>query len=287
MSPAPAPEREIAIEVDGGHITGWLGGEGPNLLLLHGGPGLTDYLASLAAELAPAFTVFHYQQRGLTPSVADGDRTVEGHVADAVRVLEGLAWERPIVAGHSWGGHLAMHLAVAHPERLRALAPMSALWAVGDGGERVFGENLMRQLSPEERAKYEEIDARESAEDATEPVEAEGLRILWPYYFADPAKASPMPPMLGDPVGQRAAWTSIHEHFAAQTLESALPQLTVPTVIIHGELDPIPYVEAELTARLIPGAELRILPGVGHFPWLEQPGILRELLGEFAAGLPV
>jgi proline iminopeptidase len=283
----PAPrEREIAIQVEGGQLTGWLSGDGPPLVLLHGGPGLSDYLASLATELAPAFTVFRYQQRGLPPSLADGDRTVDGHVADAIRVLDGLGWDRPIVAGHSWGGHLAMHVAVAHPARLRGLAPIDALWAVGDGGEEVFGENLMRQLSPEERARYDEIDARESAEDATEPADAEGLRLLWPYYFADPPSAGPMPPMLGDPVGQRAAWTSIHEHFASRTLEIRLPDLNVPTVIIHGELDPIPSSEAERTARIIPGAELRILPGIGHFPWVEQPGSVLQALTDFAGRLP-
>ena len=61
--------------MDGGQITGWLSGTGPPLLLLHGGPALSEYLSSLAAELAPAFTVFRYQQRGLAPSVTDGERT--------------------------------------------------------------------------------------------------------------------------------------------------------------------------------------------------------------------
>jgi proline iminopeptidase len=286
MSPPPSPAREIGIEVEGGRIGGWLSGNGPRLLLLHGGPGLTDYLASLADELAPSFTVFRYQQRGLPPSVADGDRTVEGHVADAIRVLDGLGWERAIVAGHSWGGHLAMHVAVAHPERFRGLAPIDALWAVGDGGAEEFGENLMRQLSEEERARYEEVDARESSEEATEVAEPEGLRILWPYYFGDPSTASEMPPMLSDPVGQRTAWASINEHFASRTLEMGLPGLAVPTMLIHGQLDPIPSSEAVRTAQIIPGAELRILPKVGHFPWLEQPGITRSLLEELAGRLP-
>lgn len=72
-------ERELHAPVSGGEIVGWVRGDGPPVLLLHGGPGLSDYLDTLAAELSPIATVARYQQRGLAPSVLDGDRTVEGH----------------------------------------------------------------------------------------------------------------------------------------------------------------------------------------------------------------
>src|SRR5438094_3382998 len=75
-------EREVSLEVDGGRIVGWMSGVGPPMLLLHGGPGLSDYLGQLAGELSSAFTVFRYQQRGLAPSVVEGDRSVEGHMAE-------------------------------------------------------------------------------------------------------------------------------------------------------------------------------------------------------------
>jgi pimeloyl-ACP methyl ester carboxylesterase len=42
---------EIRARVPGGGITGWLAGTGPPVLVLHGGPGLSDYTAPLAAEL--------------------------------------------------------------------------------------------------------------------------------------------------------------------------------------------------------------------------------------------
>lgn len=285
-TPFPMAERPLKVEVDGGRITGWLSGTGPPLLLLHGGPGLSDYLSGLAAELAPTFTVFRYQQRGVPPSVTDGDRTVEGHVADAARVLDRLGWKRAIIAGHSWGGHLAMHVAVAHAERTRALVVLDALGAVPDGGEQALGTNLMRPLPDAQRARIEEIIAREERGETNEAEQLESLSILWPYYFADPSLAPPMPPMRFDVEGGLATWASIRAHFTARTLEDGLPGLTMPTLIVHGELDPVPPVEAERTAAIIPGAELRILPGIGHFPWDEQPGIAREILEEFAARLP-
>src|SRR5579871_2989485 len=106
---------EFAARVPGGSITGWLAGTGPPVLVLHGGPGLSDYTAPLAAELTDAFEVIRYQQRGLAPSVTSGPFDIGQHVADAIAVLDAVGADRAYVVGHSWGGHLAMHLAVRHP----------------------------------------------------------------------------------------------------------------------------------------------------------------------------
>ena len=112
---------EFLARVPEGGITGWLAGDGPPVLVLHGGPGLSDYTASLADELGDAFRVIRYQQRGLAPSTASGPFDVGRHVADAIAVLDTAGVGPAYVVGHSWGGHLAMHLAVRHPGRVLGL----------------------------------------------------------------------------------------------------------------------------------------------------------------------
>lgn len=257
---------------------GWVGGTGPPALLLHGGPGLSDYLADLATEVSGVMTVARYQQRGLAPSVVEGDRTVEGHVADAVAVLDALGWDRAWAIGHSWGGHLAMHLAVAWPERLIGMVAIDALGAVPDGGREALGENLMRRLPDAERRRLEEYWVREEAGEGTPEESLDVLRTLWPYYFGDPASAPPMPDMTMDLEGHLITWPSIMQHFEDGTLERGLGRLRMPALVLHGHASPIPYAEAERTAALIPGASLRILPGIGHFAWIEQPGSVRREL---------
>ena len=284
-SMAAPEERELSLEVEGGSIVGWMSGDGPPLVLLHGGPGLSEYLRGLAAELAPAFKVFRYQQRGLAPSVSEGDRSVEGHMNDLVRVLDGLGWPKPWIAGHSWGGHLAMHFAVAHPERTGILVVIDPLGAVGDGGTEVFAENLMSQLPTDARARVEELNAAEERGEQQSGDLVESLGILWRYYFADPKGASPMPPMRGDHPGHLETWASVRAHFDGGTLEQGLPRIDVPTIFIHGALDPIPASEIERSAALVPGARLHLLEGIGHFPWLEQPGSMLSLLREFATAV--
>jgi proline iminopeptidase len=109
----------FTAEVDGGQATGWVDGAGPPVLLLHGGPGLSyGYLDDLASEIGASYQVAAFQQRGIAPSMLDGPYGVDTHLADVRAVLDTLGWSTAYVVGHSWGGHLALHVAAAMPERL-------------------------------------------------------------------------------------------------------------------------------------------------------------------------
>ena len=241
-------------------------------LLLHGGPGMNDYLDSLADELDGLLTTARYQQRGLAPSVETGDRSIEGHVTDAVVVMDHLGWDAPIVIGHSWGGHFAMHLAVARPDRVGALVILDALGPVGDGGIAEFGPALQRGLTDAQMAWLDELDAKEmlTAEERTER-----MAVIWPNYFGDPASAPPQPDFRFDPESAHT-WESINRHFDAATLERGLPTVTAPALVIHGGQSPIPLEQARQTAELLPNATLVEHPGKGHWSWLEEPGFVRE-----------
>jgi pimeloyl-ACP methyl ester carboxylesterase len=60
-----------------------------------------------------------------------------------------------------------------------------------------------------------------------------------------------------------------------------LRQLTVPTLLVWGDHDPIGAVKvAEATAKLLPNAQLEVLPA-GHAPWLGNPDRTAELVSKF------
>lgn len=180
-----------------------------------------------------------------------------------------------------------MHLAVAHPERLLGMVAFDALGAVADGGGAALGENLMAGLTDAERTWVEAYYEREEAGGGTVEESLEALRVLWPHYFGDPASAGPMPEMRMDLEGHLITWPSVTQHFEAGTLERGLAQLRMPALVLHGGASPIPASEAERTAALIPGVSLRILPGIGHFAWLEDPGsVRREMEAFIAAAVP-
>ncbi|MEO8626340.1 MAG: alpha/beta hydrolase [Candidatus Limnocylindrales bacterium] len=277
-------EREFRAKAADGEIVGWLNevpGK-PNALLLHGGPGMSEYLDTLVAELDGLFTTARYQQRGLAPSVVSGDISIEGHIADGVAVLDALGWDKPTVIGHSWGGHFALHFAVAQPERVGRLVILDTLGAVGDGGIAEFGPNLLRGLSDAARDRLADLDAQEeNGEPLSEEERREHLGLLWPNYFGDPTSAPPMPYMRFGRADE--TWLSIMAHFKSVTLEHTLPTVTVPTLVIHGGKSPIPVAEAQKLAALMPNAQLIVHEGKGHWPWLEEPGFLRGQVAEFIA----
>jgi pimeloyl-ACP methyl ester carboxylesterase len=274
----PAGSREFAADVPGGVITASRSGSGAPVLILHGGPGLSDYTAPLAAELDDAFDVIRLQQRGLAPSTTSGPFDVDRHVADAIAVLDAAGADRAYVIGHSWGGHLAMHLAARHQDRLLGLVAVDPLGAVPDGGEGDLGRILAERIPPGQAARAAELDERAMAGEGTVHDALEGLAIVWPGYFSSPRKAPPMPPLDLSLECYAGTFASVHRHFEQQTLERGLPSLTIPAVFVLGAASPIPPGHGVASAALIPGARYVIEDDCGHFIWLERPGSVRRAL---------
>jgi proline iminopeptidase len=268
---------EFRVEVPGGELVGWEAGEGTPALILHGGPA-TDNTDALVPVLPPLRTI-RYQQRGLAPSTKADPHDVDTHVADAVRVLDDRGIDRAWVFGHSWGGQLAFHLAVAHPERFLGLVAIDALGAVPDGGWSSLDSEIFARLerdNPELAAQSKAIDERAMAGEEVGDDEVLGaFEAAWPYYFADPSSAPPMPPTEISVPLYAAVVASVHEHFERGTLEQGLPSFALPFTLIHGLQDPLPAEASRKTAALVPHARFEPIDDCGHTPWLEQPDAFR------------
>jgi pimeloyl-ACP methyl ester carboxylesterase len=82
-------EERLSISTPAGEIAAWRGGSGAETaVLLHGGPGLSEYLDTLAPLLGERFRTVRYQQPGIEPTTIGPPYTVEMHVADAVAVID-------------------------------------------------------------------------------------------------------------------------------------------------------------------------------------------------------
>ena len=263
-------------------VGGLRAGSGPPVLLLHGGPGIGfDYLRELADELATENDVAWYQQRGLEPSPADGPFTVAADVADAARVLDELGWEKAYVVGHSWGGHLAVHIAEALPERVLGVLAVDPLGSVGDGGWAEFDEEMFRRTPAEVRDRARELDERLSAGEGDDDVALESMRLVWPGYFAHPETAPPMPPLRM--ASERSAQMGQSIVAELPALEAGLSKIQVPVGFVHGSLSPMPLTTSTAAADRIPGAWVEIVDGAGHFIWVEAPGAVRTALRRLTA----
>lgn len=266
-------EETFEHPIPGGALRGHRGGSGAPALLLHGGAAIPDYTAECARALDGLFATIRYTQRGTPPSEADRPYTVEAHMDDAIALLDAFGHERAWAIGHSWGGHLALHLLTAHPGRLLGVLCIDPLGA--DGG--IFAEyeaNLRRGMTADEIAVILETEERRRTGEVSEAALIERFAVVWPQFFAQRIPLVPPP----ERVGVEASIDtnrSLADHLSRRTLALALPAATLPALFVHGELDPLPLRTTIETAALIPGARVEIVTGSGHFPWLEQPDAFR------------
>ena len=258
-------------------LAGSVTGSGPAVLLLHGGPGMTDYMQSLLPELN-GYQAALFQQRGVAPSTLAGPFDVPTLRDDVLEVLDTLGWESPVMIGHSWGGHLLLHLLAATPGRVGAALLVDPLGAVGDGGLAAFEAELQRRLPKATLARLEELEAIEASRALTQEEHLEAMEIAWPGYFSSLEAAQPIPQTGHAPSVE--SWASIRAELPA--LAERLRDCTVPTRFVHGALDPLPVTASTDTAELM-GAPVDVLPGNGHFPWLEDPGCVRRSLDRLLA----
>ena len=67
-------------------------------------------------------------------------------------------------------------------------------------------------------------------------------------------------------------------------LTSKMSRLRMPTLILHGDVDPLPVESAFEWARTVPGARLLVLPRSGHAPFVEQPDQFFRAVDRFLDG---
>lgn len=270
----------FCADTGAGELVGHRTGTGPRVLLLHGGPGLSgDYLAGLVEELAGDYEVATFQQRGLPPSTTEGPFTVARAVADVAAVLQGLGWERPLLLGHSWGGHLALHLAVALRDAFSGILALDPLGALGDGGLVAFNRALTERAAPQDRPRVEELAALPDDETG-EAEQLELLRLIWPGYFAHPSASTPMPDLRISTKAAAGLWADLLT--VMPELARSLRMVELPTTLVACAGSPIPHEAVRLTAELVPTGRYELLDGVGHFPWLEQHGLVRAAVDRLA-----
>jgi pimeloyl-ACP methyl ester carboxylesterase len=262
-----------------GGLAGWLTGAGTEVLLLHGGPGLSDYMDLLLPEL-DGLRVASFQQRGVAPSRTEGPYDVPTAVADVVEVLDELGWRAPVVIGHSWGGHLLLHLLAATPDRVGAALVVDPLGGVGDGGMAAFSAEMDARVPEHLLAHAKQLDDALMAGEGTEAEALESMGLYWGSYFADRDRVAPMPAFRFGLAVSRDMWPSIFAELPG--LSGKLEGCTTPVRFVHGERSPMPLTASTDTAAVL-GAPVDVVAGAGHFTWFEQPGSVRAALDRLLA----
>jgi proline iminopeptidase len=257
----------------------------PAVVLLHGGPGLPDYLggavAAMVADLAP---VHWYDQRGTGGSPWRGRHSLARHVEDLAELLD--AWELPeaVLIGHSYGTDLASRFCLRHPDRVAAVllmcGPFVGDWRAGDRAERE------RRMSAAERERLRVLEALPRR---TEEQEVELLTLAWFTDDADPERGRrwaarsarrrrPVNWSMNAELGSEGRADPLDDHLAE--LRARLPERAE---LLAGVEDPRPVAALASLARRL-AVPLTRIDGAGHEPWLEQPDVVRAHLRRFVRG---
>jgi len=117
-----ATPSESRIPVGGARLYARVVGQGPAVVVLHGGPDFDHgYLLPDLDRLKDGFRLIYYDQRGRGKSaehVQPGDVTLASDVDDLDKLRRHFRLDAPTLLGHSWGALLALEYAVRHPTRV-------------------------------------------------------------------------------------------------------------------------------------------------------------------------
>ncbi|GAA4965510.1 alpha/beta hydrolase [Yinghuangia aomiensis] len=197
--------------------------------------------------------------------------TSEDMVDDAIAVMDELGWEQAHIFGHSMGGLIAQRVALRHPDRVLSVTSSAAL------PSDVAGLGVLRYLRFGLLAKLARTKFPEGREGDIEASLAVWRGIASPGYPFDEeaARAWVEAEVDSGPRDTKAQSRQI----GAQWHGAKLSELHHPTLVLHGEQDPILKVRAaHATAKAIRGARLVTFPGVGHdLPAALWPDVAAEV----------
>lgn len=277
------PVLEDTVDINGVKLHTRTVGEGPDIVILHGGPGAHhDYLLPHFDALAAGRRLRYYDQRGGGRSSVPREVPVgwKDHVEDLNALIDHWELEPATVLGYSWGGLLALLYAATYPERVARLAlvsPAPLTKEHRDEFQRRFSDRMAHPRVAEARRRLRESGLRTQDSEA---YRKQAFELSVAGYFKDPTRATELTPFRVTGRTQQAVWNSIGASDLSTELVE-LSELCVPALVVHGRHDPIPLETAEHVAELLCAAKLEVLDDVGHVPQVEDFDSFVRILDEF------
>jgi pimeloyl-ACP methyl ester carboxylesterase len=237
----------------------------PPVVLVHGNGAMAREmeLSGLVERLTPGFRVIVFDRPGYghseRPNGRDYDPQAQAQLL--LRALDALGISHPTVLGHSWGAMVAMAMARARPERIRAVVLVSGYYTpslrldaplLGAPALPAIGTLMRHTVSPLiGRLLWPLMVRRIFAPDrVTERFQREypvWMSLRPSQLLASAAEAGMMP-------------------LQAVTLKRREEELSVPTLIVAGESDWLVMTrwQSQRLHRRMPSSRLRLVPGAGH-----------------------
>jgi pimeloyl-ACP methyl ester carboxylesterase len=271
-----APDATAIVEEDELRIDGLrvffrrVAGEGTPTVYCHGNPSHSeDWMPFLRRGGAAIAIDMPGWGRSDRPDPARFDYSMYGLSAFLERCLDALGVERRKLVVHDWGG-LALIGAQRRPELVERLVVIDSVpllpgyrwhWIAQLWRRRGVGEALNATTT---RASLALL-LRQARGDRG-PMPAEFVDMIWDHWDA----------------GTGAAVLALYRHADPDRLAQAgmdLGRLACPSLVLWGERDIyLPTRFARAYADALPDSRLELLPDAGHWPWIDTPTMIDDVL---------
>jgi aminoacrylate hydrolase len=271
----PQPHTVSSLKLaDGATLSVHVDGVGPDVLLVTGLGGTAAYWDPVVPALAATFRVIRYDQRGIAASTrGSAPTTIDQLARDTFAVLDHVGSKRAVLLGHSTGGVILQSMALMTQSELPSAGRIAGLVLSGTwAAQNRYMAELFRS-----RAAILSVRPREyAAMVGFLAYTADWLNANWDKYDAMLA-AAPVTPAQQAVVAERIAAIMAFDRAAD------VHRISVPVLVQGAEDDLIvpAFLNREL-ARLIPHAELQMLPTGGHMYPITQPTAFVTALSTFA-----
>jgi pimeloyl-ACP methyl ester carboxylesterase len=250
--------REEHLDVNGIDTAVCTAGDGPPLVFFHGAGTVTGFDALL--PLAERFRLILPLHPGFGASADDPSiDSIQDYVLHYFDLFDQLGLDELSLASISGGGYMAAWLGILQPHRVRRLVLTAPF------GLRVREHPTVDLFSVPDEQLLSYLTADMSI-------------------FEGKVSLPPTPEFLAERYRESTSWARVAWNRPYDVkLPKWLHRLTMPTLILWGDADRlIPVEQAAVWAEHIPGAEVKILPGVGHLMFDETREAV-DAVGEFVA----
>jgi pimeloyl-ACP methyl ester carboxylesterase len=253
-------------------------GPGEPLLFVHEFAGDHRSWEPQVRYFSAAYRCITYAARGYPPSDVPADQGAYSQaraVSDAVAILDGLGVTRAHVVGLSMGGFTALHLVLAHPDRI-----LSAVVAGAGYGAQPERADAFRAECMATAAAF----AAEGAAQVAERYAIGPARVQFqnknPRGWAEFAGALAGHSSVGSALTMRGVQAARPSLYA---LTDELTKVRTPVLVVVGDEDEGCLEPALMLKRTVPTSGLAVLPRTGHTANLEEPDVFNRVVDRFLA----
>lgn len=197
--------------------------------------------------VAPDLPGFGQSEAPIRPEGVAGYREIVAHLLDR------LSLQGAVLIGHSFGGSIAATLAATRPELVSRLVLVNSAGVREDTSDKKIKRNIARMVRPAFKPAF------------MQPIR----RKIYSVMGAEDYVARP----------------DLAEHFrriVAEDISNYFEQIQQPTLLIWGDADEdTPLADAELMHEGITSSDLVVIPGAGHFSFLDDPEAFIEHVQAF------